>query len=73
MDIREVEVVSTSSEAWSKAWSDQDNIKFGFEYLIFLIFLRFGAEFSNFLDFSFWSFFELGTFKNDAWAFQNDS
>ena len=47
--------------------------KFGFEHLIFLIFLRFGADFCNFLDFSFRSFFELGIFKNDAWASQNDS
>ena len=47
--------------------------KFGFQHLIFLIFLRFGAEFCNFLDFSFRSFFELGIFKNWSQASQNDS
>ena len=47
--------------------------KFHFQHLIFLIFLRFGAEFCNFLNFSCRSFFELGIFKNDAQASQNDS
>ena len=34
---------------------------------------RFGAEFCKFLNFSSRSFFELGIFKNDAQACQNDS
>ena len=47
--------------------------KFGFQHLIFLILLRFWAGFCNILNFSFWSFFELEIFKNDAQALQNDS
>ena len=46
---------------------------FRFQHLIFLILLRFWAGFCNILNFSFWSFFELEIFKNDAQALQNDS
>ena len=38
--------------------------KFHFQYLIFLIFLRFGAEFCKFSNFESSSYFELGIFKN---------
>ena len=47
--------------------------KFGFQNLIFLILLRFWAGFCNILNLSFWSFFKLQIFKNDAQALQNDS
>ena len=45
--------------------------KFGFQHLIFLIFLRFGAGFWNILKFSFWSFFKLGIFKIYLLTLQN--
>ena len=47
--------------------------KIYFQHLIFLIFLRFGAGFWNILNFSFGSFFELGIFRIDAQASQNES
>ena len=47
--------------------------KFHFQHLIFLIFLRFGAEFCKFSNFESSSYFELGIFKNWSQASQNDS
>ena len=47
--------------------------KFHFQHLIFVIFLRFRAEFCNFLNFSCRTFFELGIFKNWSQTSQNDS